>query len=71
MPHRFLEFKNGARLLYDEEKMYERKLKQLARRADLLNQEYVKFALTGEEFIDGHWEVIYHYPKEFDPEKVL
>lgn len=71
MPGRFSEFKKGNRLLYDEQRLYDRKILQLKRWADTLNKEYVRFAFTGEEFLDGRWQMIYHYPEEFDPNVVL
>lgn len=71
MPGRFREFKSGNRLLYDDERLYERKIKQLKRQADMLNTEYVRLAITGEEFLDGRWIVLYHYPEEFDYERFI
>jgi len=66
MPNHFREFKSGNRLLYDEERLYNNKIKLLKRRADMLNSEYMRFAITGEEFLDGQWVVLSHYPEEFD-----
>lgn len=65
LPGRFSEFKKGNRLVYDEERLYENKKKQLERIANRLNEEYCRFAITGEEFISGEWTVVYHYPVDF------
>ena len=66
LPGRFSEFKKGNRLLYDEQRLYDRKIKMLKRQADMLNAEYIRLAITGEEFLDGVWRVVYHYPEEFE-----
>lgn len=71
MPGRFSEFKSGNRLLYDEQRLYDSKVRQLKKRADLLNKEYVRLAITGEEFLDGRWEVVYAYPEDFKWEEYL
>lgn len=69
MPSRFSEFKSGARLVYDEERLYATKIRQLEKRADYLNHEYIRLAITGEEFINGQWKVLYFYPPNFNYEE--
>lgn len=66
LPNRYSEFMKNNRHLFDDERKFNLKIKQLKRQADRVNQEHVRFVFLGEEFLDGAWQVIYTYPEDFD-----
>jgi len=61
----------GMRLLYDEERLFDKKMAQLARICDKHNDaKNLSLAIVGEEFIDGEWNIITFHPENFDHKKI-
>lgn len=61
----------SARLLFDDERFFEKKMSQLSRICDKNNDaKNFSLAITGEEFLDGEWTTITFHPDHFDHEKV-
>jgi len=65
------ENRKGNRLFYEDQKLFDKKMKQLCRICDRFNDELnLKMAITGEEFLDSSWVTFTFYPSNFDHQDV-
>jgi hypothetical protein len=59
-------------LLFDDEKVFIKKMTQLCRICDHKNKDTnISIGLVGEELIDGEWETFSYHPDNFDYEKLV